>query len=70
MEDFKHRVSTIIRGEVGGNNGGKGVRVFRKKYKGHMYKTNRGWNQGREVEMAGVEGSGGRKMQTTVLEQQ
>ena len=32
--------------------------------------TKGGWNQGREVGMAGVGGDGERKRQTTVLEQQ
>ena len=32
----------------------KGGRVFRNNYKGHMYKTKGSWNQGREVQMAGV----------------
>ena len=50
--------------------GEKRVRVFRNNYKGHMDKTKRGWDQGREVLMAGVGGSGGGKMQTTVFEQQ
>ena len=45
-------------------------RVFRNVYKGHMDKTKEGWDQGWEVEMAGVRGNGGRKMETTVLEQQ
>ena len=30
---------TVTREEVGGNSGGKGGRVFRNIYKGHMYKT-------------------------------
>ena len=41
-----------------GNNGGRGRRVFRNNYKGHVDKSMRGWKQGREVGMAGV-GSGG-----------
>ena len=49
---------------------GKGGRVFRNNYKGHMDKTKVGCNQGREVGMAWVGKSGGGKMQTTVLEQQ
>ena len=49
---------------------GKGGRVFRNKYKGHMDKTKMGGDQGRDMGMAGVGGSGGEKMQTTVLEQQ
>ena len=36
--------------------GGKGERVFRNNYKGHMDKTKVGWKQGREVGMAGVGG--------------
>ena len=44
---------------MGGGNEGKGGRVFRNYYKGHRDKTKEGWNQGREVEMAGVGGSGG-----------
>ena len=50
--------------------GDKGGRVFRNNYKGHMDKTKGRWNQGREVRMAGIVGRGGRKRQTTVLEQQ
>ena len=49
--------------------GGKGRSVFRNMCKGHMDKTKGEWDQGWEVGMAGVGGSGGRKMQTTVLEQ-
>ena len=55
---------------MGGDNGGKGGRVFRNSYKGHMDKTKGEWNQGWEVGMAGVGGSGGEKMETTTLEQQ
>ena len=33
--------------------GGKEGRDFRNSYKGHMYITKRGWNQGKEVGMAG-----------------
>ena len=43
--------------------------VFWNMYKGHMDKTKGGQNQEWEVEMAGVEGACGGKMQTTVLEQ-
>ena len=42
-------------------------RVFKKSYKGHIDKTKGGWNQGREVGMAGVAGG---KRQTPVPEQQ
>ena len=34
--------------------GGKGRRVFRNNYKGHMDKTKGGWDHGIEVRMAGV----------------
>ena len=44
--------------------------IFRDNYKGHMDKTNGGQDHGWEVGMAGVGESGGRKMETTVLEQQ
>ena len=50
--------------------GRKGKRAFRNNYKGHMDKTKEGWNQGREVGMAGVGEVAGGLMQTTVLEQQ
>ena len=52
---------------MGGDN--RAARDFRNSYKGHMDKTKGRWNQGREVGMAGVRGSDGGKMQTTVLEQ-
>ena len=49
---------TVTRGEMGRDNGGKGVRVlqlYRNNYKGHMDKTKgRGWKQGKEVGMDGV----------------
>ena len=47
---------TVTRGEVGRDNGGKWVRVFRNNNKGHIDKTKAGWKQGREVGLAGVEG--------------
>ena len=47
-----------------------GRRVFRNYYKGHREKTKMGWKQGRKVGLAGVGGSGGKKMQTTVIKQQ
>ena len=47
-----------------------GRRVFRSYYKGHMDKTKGGWNQGREVGLAGMGERGGEKMQTTINEQQ
>ena len=37
---------TVTRGEVGGDTGGKGGRVFRNNYKGHMDKTKWEWDQG------------------------
>ena len=48
---------------------GKGCKVFRNIYKGHMDKTRGAWNQGREVEIAGW-GTGRGERQKTVLEQQ
>ena len=39
-------------------------------YKGHMDKAKGGSDRGWEVRMAGVEGSGGGKIETTVLEKQ
>ena len=44
--------------------------VLRNNCKGHMDKTKGGWDQGRELGMAGVAGSSEAKMETTVLEQQ
>ena len=45
-----------------------GGSVFRNNYKGHMDKTKAGGDQGMEVGMAELGRSGGRKMQTTVIE--
>ena len=45
-----------------------GKRVFRNYYKGHMDKT-KGERWGRELGLAGVGWRGGKKMQTTVIEQ-
>ena len=50
--------------------GEKGGRVFMNNYKGHMDKTKGQSDQGREVGMAGVRGSGEWKMKKNVLEQQ
>ena len=48
---------TVTGGVVGGNNGGKGGRVFRNNYKGHLDKSKGGgWDQGREVGITGVGG--------------
>ena len=47
--------------------GRKGGRVFSNKYKGHMEKTKGEWDQGREVGMAGVVGSGGGKCRQLYL---
>ena len=59
---------TGTRGKVGGDNGGgKGGRVFRNNYKGHMDKTKREWDQGREVAMAGVWGEWGGKCRQLYL---
>ena len=50
-----------------GVNGGS---IFRNMYKGHRDKTKGGQDQGWEVGMAGMAGSGEGKMETTVLERQ
>ena len=55
--------------ERGGDSGGKGRRVYRNNYKGHM-DTKGGWKQGRDVGRAGVVWRGGWKRQKTVIEQQ
>ena len=49
--------------------GGKGRRLSRNMYKGHMDKAKGGKGRGWEVGMAGVGESGGGEMETTVLEQ-
>ena len=46
---------------------GKGGRVFRNNYKGHMDKIKGGGDQGREVGMAGVGGIVGRKCRQLYL---
>ena len=50
--------------------GGKGGRDFRNNYKGLMDKTKGGGIRGGRWGRLGWGGSGGGKMQTTVLEQQ
>ena len=45
-----------------------GGRVFWNYHKGHGQNQGGGWKQGREGGLAGVGGSGGGKMQTTVIE--
>ena len=59
------------RGDRGGDNGGKRVKGFQEQLQ-RTHGQNQGgeWNQGREVGMAGMEGRGEGKRQTTVLEQQ
>ena len=53
---------------MGGDNGGKG---FSNNYKGHMDKTKgAGGSEGGRWVWLGSRGSGGGKMQTTVIEQQ
>ena len=47
-----------------------GKRVYRNNYKRHMDNNKAGWKLGKEVGLPGVGGSGGEKMQTTVIEQQ
>ena len=62
----------VTRREKGGNFRGKGWRVWRNNYKGHM-ENNGGegrWKQGREVWRAGVLGWVGGERQKTVLQQQ
>ena len=49
--------------------GEKGKRLSRNMYKVHMDKAKGGYDQGWEVGMAGVGGSGGGEMEITVLEQ-
>ena len=49
---------------------GKGERVVRNMYKGHMGKAKAGQDPGWEVGMAAVGETGGEEMETTVLEQQ
>ena len=61
---------TVTRGERGGDNGGKGWRVCRNNYKGHMDNYKGCWKQGREVGRTGMVGRGGGRRQKTVLEQQ
>ena len=47
-----------------------GRRVFRNNYKGHRDKTKvGGYKQEKEVDLAGMGESGGKKIQTTVIEQ-
>ena len=59
----------MARGDRGGDYRGKGWRVCRNNYKGHMENNKEGWKQGREVGRAG-EVEEWRKRQKTVLEQQ
>ena len=54
---------------MGGDNGGKWGRVSRNNHKGHMDKTEVGWDQGWEMRMVRVSGSWG-DMEITILEQQ
>ena len=58
---------TVIRAERGGDMGGKGWRVYRNNFKGHMDNNNGGRNgRGRQ---GGGQGRSGRKRQKTALEQ-
>ena len=59
----------MTRGERGGDKGGKGGRVYRNYYKGHMDKGGV-WKQGREVGRAQEVWRGGGERNKTVLEQQ
>ena len=47
--------------------GGRGRRVFRNNYKGHMDKTNGGWKKRKKVGMAGVGGVVGVKWRQLYL---
>ena len=58
---------TVTRGEVGGDNGNKGKRVFGNMYKGPMDKSKMGKDGGWEVGVSGPGDSGGRKMETTIF---
>ena len=49
--------------------GERRVRLSRNIYKGHMDKAKGEYDKGGEVGMAGVGGSYGGKMETTILEQ-
>ena len=60
VKTLLRRISEIV--------GGKRGRVVRNMYKGHMDKAQGRWDQGWEVGMAGIGGSSGGKMETTVLE--
>ena len=55
---------TVTRGDRGGDNRGKGQRVYRNNFKGHMDNNKGGWKQGRDVGRAGGE------RQKAILEQQ
>ena len=55
---------------MGGDKGGKGEVFSGTTIKDTWTKPRGAWDQGREVGVAGVGGSGREKMQTTVLEQQ
>ena len=53
--EIKKKV-TVIRGEVGGDKGGRGGRVFSNMFKGHMDKIKEQYVQGWEVGMPVVGG--------------
>ena len=59
---------TIDRGEWGWDSGEGGFQELL--WRTHGQNPGGGWEQGREVGLAGVVGSSGEKMQTTVIEQQ
>ena len=67
LKKIKNKL-TITRGEVEQDNGAKGGRVFRNIYKGYMEKTKVGVRSRVGSGVAGMEGSDGGKMETTVLE--
>ena len=49
-----------MRGERGGDDGGKGSRVYRNNYKGHMDNKQGGRKWGKKVGRVGVGGRGGK----------
>ena len=60
---------TVTRGEMGGDNEGKGGRVLRNNYKGHMDKANGSVGSGEGGGDGWGSGTSGEKIQTTVLQQ-
>ena len=61
---------TVTRGGEEDNGGKKGKGHQRTYIKDHGQSQSGGWDQGWEVEISGMVGSGGGKMEKTVFEQQ